>query len=597
MIELPVPPLTRAICSKAAASIVSTRPPDLHWIKLALIGSRTLDFLKSYLIVEAARRGIGLEVWIGPYGQIEQQALDPQSELYQFKADMVVILPDIEEIAPSQIWSYQSLATNIDELNQTQEHLVSRFQNVISSIRQNSSQKILIGNLLPPFWNPTGSLDPMMERSFASFLQGLNDSIAACCRATPDTAVLNLSSVLTQIGMNQWRDERMAWLARAPLSSMAMSAISELAARQIRNWYVPQKKCLVLDMDNTLWGGVLGELGVEGIQLGADYPGSVFVDFQRRVLALRARGVLLAAASKNNAADVEQLLAEHPACVLKRHHFSAFEVHWEDKATSMRRIAKTLNIGLDALVFFDDNAVEREWVRTQLPEVSVIEVSASPLEYGRCLEQSEFFDCFSLTEEDQKRAELYQQESGRTQLLAQSASLDDFIRSLEMTVTIGLFDEATLPRIVQLLGKTNQFNLTTQRHEAARLRQMLEAGGIGIWARVQDRFGDAGLVAAALVVKESEKWMIDSFLMSCRVIGRGVETALLAAIERLVHEHGGRELTGRFLPTSKNQPAADFFEKHGYSRLSADNSLWHLCLDELRPLPETFTTTGISFQS
>lgn len=593
MIDLPSPPLSRAICTKLATSIISERSTELRWLKVAMIGSRTLDFLKSYLIVEGARRGLGLDVWTGPYGQIEQQALDPASGLYSAQPDIVWILPDVEEMAPGFIWNYQALAAKPDAVAQEKEHLLQRIQQVLSSIRQQSPMKILIGHFIPPAWSPTGLVDGMMERSFAGLLQELNEELAAQCRAIPDAMVMNMSSLLTQVGMKQWMDERMAWIARAPMSSAAMSATAELAARHFRSWHVPPKKCLVLDMDNTLWGGILGEAGSTGIQLGADYPGSVFVDFQRRILALRERGVLLAAASKNNPGDVEKVFAENPAMILKREHFSAFEVHWEDKATSLRRIAKSLNIGLDSLVFFDDNAVEREWVRTQLPEVSVIEAPASPMEYGRSLEASELFDTFSLTNEDLKRAELYQQETVRTELMAKSATLDDFIRSLEMKMTLGHFDDASLPRIVQLLGKTNQFNLTTKRHGTAELQQMLSAGGIGLWARVQDRFGDTGLVAVAVAARQGDQWMIDSFLMSCRVIGRSVETALLAALERLVYQAGGRELTGCYLPTDKNQPAADFYSRHGYTSVSEDGSLWHLRLDELRALPESFEITGI----
>jgi FkbH-like protein len=593
MTDLPSPPLSRAICAKLAASIISGRSAELRWIKVAMIGSRTLDFLKSYLIVEGARRGLGLDVWTGPYGQIEQQALDPASGLYAAKPDIVWILPDVEELAPGLTWNYQALAAKPGAVDPEKSNLLQRMQQVLTSIRQQSPMKILIGNFIPPSWGPTGLLDGMMERSFASTLQDLNDDLAAQCRAIADARVINMSSLLAQVGMKQWVDERMAWIARAPMSSTAMNATAELAARHFSSWYVPPKKCLVLDMDNTLWGGVLGEAGSTGIQLGADYPGSVFVDFQRRILALRERGVLLAAASKNNLEDVEKVFVENAAMILKREHFSAFEVHWEDKATSLRRIASTLNIGLDSLVFFDDNAVEREWVRTQLPDVSVIEAPASPMEYGRSLEASELFDTFSLTHEDSKRAELYQQDSVRTDLMAKSSSLDDFIRSLEMKMTVGHFDEASLPRIVQLLGKTNQFNLTTQRHGTAEIQQMLNAGGIGLWARVQDRFGDTGLVAVAIAAKNGDSWMIDSFLMSCRVIGRSVETALLAVLERLVHRAGGRELTGCYLPTDKNQPAADFYPRHGYTPASQDGSLWHLRLDELRPLPDSFEITGI----
>lgn len=595
MIEIPDKPLSRADYTRLATEIQREVPPEFQRLKLALLGSNTTEFLNPCLVVEAARHRIALEIWNGPYGQIEQQALDPASGLFQTAPDAVLILPELEDLAPDLAW--RNLALSSDEQKSLAGRCVERMQAVMEAIRARSTMRILFGNLAPPAWNSAGPAGAMLESSPANLLNHLNQELARLCRATTGACVFDVHSLGCETGWSQWRDARMALLARAPHSGAALTALARLAARHFRSWFNPPKKCLVLDMDNTLWGGVLGESGLEGIQLGPDYPGNAFLDFQRRVLALRDRGILLAAASKNNAADVEQVLASHPSCLLKRGHFSAFEVHWEDKATSLRRIAKTLNIGLDALVFFDDNPVEREWVRGQLPMVSVIEAPKNPMSYGEALENSLAFDTFTLTEEDRNRAGLYQQEEARGRMQAEASSLEDFIRSLEMVVTLGHFDEAHLPRIVQLLGKTNQFNLTTRRHDQAHLAQMLETGAVGLWAKVKDRFGDSGLVALAIATPQSgDAWTVDSFLMSCRVIGRGVETALLAALERQVRQRGGRELHGLHIPTTKNQPAADFYPRHGYQE-AGEPGRWHLCLDEARPLPESFALAGLTFDS
>ncbi len=593
MIPIPDTPLSRADYTRLAAAIQAAPPAEWRAMKLALLGSSTTEFLNPCLIVEGARHGIALQVWNAPFGQIELQALDAGAELYQTGADAVLILPELEVMAPDLAWRH--LACDELTCERLLEDLMERLRSVLAAIRARSPMKILLGNLAPPAWLAAGIADPMLDRPLTSIVQAVNERIAGLCRATPDATVFDVWGSACSVGWAGWRDARMALLAKAPLSGAALAALAKLAARYLRAWTTPPKKCLVLDFDNTLWGGVLGECGIDGLQLGADYPGNAFLDFQRRVLALRDRGILLAAASKNNAADVEQALAEHPAGLLKREHFAAFEVHWEDKATSLRRIAQQLNLGLDSLVFFDDNPVEREWVRSQLPEVTVIEAPKSAMLYGQALEDSLAFDALRFTDEDRRRAELYRQESARSELLAEAASLDGFLRSLQMEVEVGPFDDASLPRIVQLLAKTNQFNLTTRRHDRARLAELLEAGAIGVWARVRDRFGDNGLVAAAVAVEASQGvWMIDTFLMSCRVIGRSVETALLAVLERRVHERGGRELIGQYLPTSKNQPAADFYARHGY-QLGATEGHWHLRLDELRPLPETFALTGTIF--
>ncbi|MFZ4596352.1 MAG: HAD-IIIC family phosphatase, partial [Verrucomicrobiaceae bacterium] len=332
-----------------------------------------------------------------------------------------------------------------------------------------------------------------------------------------------------------------------------------------------------------------------GIQLGPDYPGSVFVDFQRRVLALRDRGILLAAASKNDVASVEQVLNDHSSSVLKREHFAAFEVHYEDKASSLRNIAKSLSIGTDSLVFFDDNPVEREWVSQQLPEVTVIEVPSSPMGYGPALEDCGCFDALVLTREDRQRAELYRQESARSMWRSSSSTVEDFLRGLDMKLTIGAIDAATLPRVAQLLAKTNQFNVTTRRHSPAQIQAMLDAGGVGLWARVEDRFGDSGLVAAALAVPDASiGWRLDTFLMSCRVIGRQVESALLAVLEGLLRKRGGQVLLGEFIPTSKNLPAVEFFAKHGFTAAENGGNRWLRPLDEPRPVPDCFQVSLVN---
>jgi len=242
--------------------------------------------------------------------------------------------------------------------------------------------------------------------------------------------------------------------------------------------------------------------------------------------------------------------------------------------------------------FFDDNPVERQWVAEQLPMVTVLDVPKSPMAYARTLAECGCFDLLALTAEDRKRAALYQEDTGRQVLRQQAGSLEDFLAGLEMTLTVGRVDEGTLPRVAQLLGKTNQFNLTTRRHSAAELQSLIDSGAIALWARVKDRFGDSGLIAASVMVPEGgEAWRIDTCLMSCRVIGRGVETALLAVMEKLAHEGGGRLLVGEFIPTSKNQPAADFLPRHGFSQ--AEDHMWRLPLHQPRAVPAYFALESV----
>ena len=581
-----LPPLSEAI-SRADYLRLARELGDVvgERIQVGLLASFTADFLQPCVVVEGARRQLAMDLWLAPFGQIEQQAVDEGSLLYASPRDVIVVLARLEDWVPEL--GSRFLAHSGEALEALRTGLRQRLDALLKTLRTKSKAKVLVGNFAPPLWCAAGVAEVSLSLSQSGFVQRLNEDLAEVCAAMPDVQVLDVARAACETGLDRWRDERLEYLAKAPWSADACVAVAKAVARRVRPWFAAPKKCLVLDMDNTLWGGVLGEAGLEGIGLGPDYPGNVFVDFQRRVLALRDTGILLAAASKNNVADVEEVLASHPACLLKREHFAAFEVHWEDKATSLRRIATTLNIGLDALVFFDDNPVERQWVAEQLPMVTVLPVPKSPMGYARTLADCGCFDLLALTSEDRKRAALYQEDTGRQALQQQAGSLEEFLTGLNMTLTVGKVDESTLPRVAQLLGKTNQFNLTTRRHGEAELQQMMANGAIALWARVQDRFGDSGLIAAAVVVPEVDHvWRIDTFLMSCRVIGRGVETALLAMLEKLLHERGATLLVGEFIPSSKNQPAADFLAKHGF--VQANDQRWHLQLDAPRAVPPYF---------
>ncbi len=580
-----LPPLSTAI-SRADYLRLSRElgEADGGRLQVAVMASFTADFLQPCVVVEAARRQLSFDLWLAPFGQIEQQVVDSGSMLYASPRDVVLVIARLEDWLPEL--GPRFLSYSAPDLEALRKGVRERWQGVLKNLRSRTKAKILLGNFALPLWCAAGGADASLAMSQAGFVQRLNEDLAEVSAAFPDVQVLDVARVAAEVGLDRWRDERLEYLAKAPWSMDACVAVAKAVARRAGPWFVTPKKCLVLDLDNTLWGGVLGEVGRDGIGLGPDYPGNVFLDFQRRILALRDSGILLAAASKNNAADVEEVFAQHPASLIKREHFAAFEVHWEDKATSLRRIAATLNIGLDALVFFDDNPVEREWVREQLPMVTVLEVPKSPMGYVRALAESGCFDLVALTSEDRQRAALYREETGRQALQQQAGSLEEFLASLNMTLTVGRVDENTLPRVAQLLGKTNQFNLTTRRHGAAELQAMIDAGAIVLWARVKDRFGDAGLIAAAVLVPEGEAWRIDTFLMSCRVIGRGVETALLAVMEKMIHQRGARLMIGEFISTTKNQPAADFLSRHGFE--PAEGGLWHLPVAEPRAVPDYF---------
>jgi len=342
------------------------------------------------------------------------------------------------------------------------------------------------------------------------------------------------------------------------------------------------RKCIVLDLDNVMWGGIIGEDGTEGIQLGNDSPGNAYKDFQRALLSYYNRGVLLALNSKNNPEDALKAIREHPHMLLREKHFAATRINWQNKVQNMTELAKEVNIGLDSMVFIDDNPREREQMKQALPQVLVVDMPSSPFLYRQTLENLNEFSVLALTEEDKKRGEMYSARKRREDLRETISSVEDFLKSLEMKVVIRHVDDYSLPRIVRMVNKTNQFNLTTRRYTDAEVRKMKETEDefevYGL--QVCDKFGDEGIVGVAIIRKEQKTWTLDSFLLSCRVIGRKVETAFLARIVADAKEQGVSAIIGEYVTTQKNAPVKNFYSSHGFEELTQKGNLrrWRLDL-------------------
>lgn len=575
---------TAASYLKAAREIEKSCLPHLDPFPIALLSTFTVDPLKPYLLVEGARRGLGFRVNIGPYNQIEQQAFDSKSDLYRSLPRAIVIAARLEDLAPELVHRFLSLKD--EEVGRAADGVVNRLQEIIRRIRSNSAAPVLIFNFPPLPYAAAGLADPMLALSQQDLVSRLNARLVEICRTTVSTYLCDYSRLISEFGLSRWTDPKLYFLGRIPFRAEAQLETSKLIARYCGALATSPCKCLVLDLDNTLWGGVLGEEGAAGIALGEDYPGNVFKDFQKAVLTLRDRGILLAIASKNNPSDVEDCFRGHPDLLLRWDYFSAREIHWNDKAQSLRRIASALNIGTDALAFFDDNPAERAFIRSQMPEVKVIDVPPSPLGYVQALHHSGLFDFLTLSREDLQRASLYLQDQERQTLQVQATTLDDFLAQLQMKASVDSVGPQTLPRVAQLLAKTNQFNLTTRRHNQADLEAMIKNGAIALWLRVSDRFGDNGLVGVAIARPDKgHEWTIDSFLLSCRVIGRRVETALLSALSQVIRQRGGKTLVGEFIPTAKNAPAAEFYLVHGFVPFDDDKRFWKWDLDSQGPIP------------
>jgi FkbH-like protein len=584
-----VPEATPAAYREAARAIKADPPPGLTPLRLAVLATFTAASLEPYVVVEGARRGLAVEPWFGPYDQLEPQALDPASALHAFRPDVILIAARLEELWPDLVWRFASL--DAGALDAGLQALVERYESLVAGLKRHGAATVLLANFVEPAHAPLGLAGALHEPSPATVVERVNGALAALCRRTAGAYVLDLARAALETGLDRWNDAKLGYVARLPWSLHAQIEVGTRVARHLRALRVPACKCLVVDLDGTLWGGVLGEDGPAGIVLGADYPGRAYQDFQRALAGLRARGILLAVASKNDGDIVREVFAAHPDMVLRWDDFAAAEIHWRDKAESLRAIARALDIGVDALAFYDDSPVEREWVRGQLPEVTVLEVPASPVDRLRALAAAEAFDQLRVSAEDRRRADAYREEGERERLRARAVSPEDFWRSLDTTVQVGAVDVEHLPRVAQLMAKTNQFNTTTRRHTGAQLEAMLAAGAVGLWLRARDRYGDYGLVGVALARPEADAaWRIDTFLLSCRALGRHVEGAMLVALAREVAARGGRTLIGEFVRTARNQPAERFFADHRFTPLDGEGRLWRLDLDAAALAPPSFVT-------
>jgi FkbH-like protein len=549
----------------------------LRPVRVALLSSYTVDPLVPFLAVEAARAGFDTAVYVGEFNAATQELLDPESGCARHRPDVVFLLQRLADACPALADDF--LAADAVEHERETERLLSELVDTLTAFRARSSASVVVANFPLPSHPLLGIYEVMSTHSQTAAIRALNERLVAAARTIPGVHVLDFDRLCAALGYRHWQDDKMWHLGRAPLSATALPALARACASFVGAVAGTPRKCLVLDLDNTLWGGVLGEEGVAGIALGHSYPGSVFRHFQQVVLQLHRRGVILAINSKNNPADVDEVFRTHPDMVLRREHFACARVNWEDKPANMLAIAEELDIGVDSMAFFDDNPAERALMAETLPGVLTLHVPADPLAYASALLDSGAFDKLSFTDEDRRRGEMYQQQRLRRALDRTAHSLDAFYEGLEMVASIRPVDEFAFPRVLDLIGKTNQFNLTTRRYTASELAAMVSDPDHGVFClRARDRFGDHGIVGVAIVHDRAGVARIDTLLLSCRIIGRTMETALLAHLVDWARARGLEELRGEFIPTAKNAPAADFFPRHGFAPVAVEDGLatWRL---------------------
>ena len=553
--------------------------PDEKKIKVALLSSFTIDPLGMYLDIKSRLVGLYPEIYIGPFNQYQQEILDKGSKLYAFKPDVVILAVQAESLLGEDFCS-EFVKSSGKEQYQTE--IIDQFEKLLSLLTSRTNTLILVNNFIVPSFTPLGILDNKLDMGLKSFFYGLNQRLTDLYRKSNQVYVVDLEGVASKHGKSRCLDFQMYYRGSFVFSESFLPVIADEYMGYIKALKNLSRKCIVLDLDNILWGGIIGEDGFDGIRLGKDSPGNAYVDFQRLLLSYYNRGIILAINSRNNYEDAIKVIREHPYMVLREKHFAAMRINWQDKVQNMIELAKEINVGLDSMAFVDDNPREREQIKQALPQVLVVDMPASPFLYRQALESLNDFNVLALTEEDKMRGEMYYARRMRKQLEKSMVSLEDFLTSLEMKVVIKYADEFSLPRITRLVNKTNQFNLTTHRYTDVEIKKMREnRDEFDIYSlQVIDKFGDEGIVGVAIVRKEPHTWILDSFLMSCRVIGRKVETAFLAKILADARKKGISTIVGEYIPTQKNAPVKGFYSDHGFEKFQqeGDISRWRLDL-------------------
>jgi FkbH-like protein len=549
----------------------------LRPFRLALLSSFSIEFIQDALLALGFASGLRVEFYQAGFGVFRQEILDSASGLYAEPLDLAILAVEGEDWQPHAYGRYSPASPNNAVLKENFQREIAA---LLGKFRANSRAPILIHDFAHPSHYLLGIADGYHEKSQNRLILELNEILHEVCTQLPDTYVLGYDTLVSLIGNDSWYDQRMKHYAKFPLSQNSVGVLAREYLKYCRALLGLSRKCLVLDLDNTLWGGVVGEDGLEGIQLGSTYPGSIFVEFQQNILGLHSRGVILAVASKNNPLDIEEVFDKHSSMVLRKVDISAFEVHWDSKGESLNRIAHQLNISLDHIVFMDDNPAECEQVRLVLPMVTVIQLPPKPEQYCKALFEDGWFDTLSISAEDLRRSTLYAQRAEAEVLRKTSTDLEGYYRDLDMTLSFSPVNDKNLTRATQLTQKTNQFNTTTRRYSegdiAARMNNPTWRLAV---VSVNDRFGDNGIVGLMMACFKDGVFVIDTFLLSCRVIGRTVETAMLAYLCEAACTMGATSLCGEIIPTAKNAPVRDIFERHGFAKERVDEdgaTIWLL---------------------
>lgn len=549
-----------ARAEKLVRELAGSVRSNLRQCKIAVLGSSTTNLIVPVLQALCLRDRIGADIYEGLYGSIEQEIWDTQSGLARFRPDIVMLVMHWRDL-------------HLEGVTQNEQLWVSRFLEERKAGWKRLSDSFACHIIQPSFDYPAseayGHLADVLPGGRTRVIDLLNLRLRE--EAPAYVSILNLAAAQRQVGTKRWEGELYWTRYRQHPATEALPELAEAYMSHVRAILGLSRKVLVTDLDNTLWKGVIGEDGLDGICIGPGSPeGEAHLHLQRYMLDLKRRGILLAVCSKNNFEDAQLPFLHHPHMALRLEDFAAFRANWEDKVANLRATARDLSLGLDSFVFLDDNPLEREWVRSQLPEVAIVELGSSPFHYLHQLDRGCYFEAVSLLSEDLARADQYRVEAQRTSLRASSASLDDFLQKLQLKASVEVITAKNLARVTQLVNKTNQFNVTSRRYTEAHVRALAEdpQGWAGVF-QMSDRMGSYGLIGVLCcrLADRGGTWEIDTLLMSCRILGRQMEKFMFDRLVEAAVERSVVRIVGVYRPTAKNGLVKELYDQMGFKRI------------------------------
>jgi FkbH-like protein len=567
MLALPDPSELRKIRA-AGQQLLLQAPAQQGVARVVCLGTFNLDWLPAFLAGALLKTGISVPLEQGEFGQVSNLLHDPNSLVYQQPVSSLVIVAAIGDLLQP---IFNDPKQDSETLHSLAQECFEHFREGIAQFLGRVPQADCLVVLHPARFAPNPNVvNPLAAARGELAVRQFEKLFLQFVASEPRVHLVDWHSTVTRWGSHALHDARLWYLARMRLNERGVFALADTVAKTMAAIQGKVRKVAVFDLDNTLWGGVVGEIGWQGIELSNEGIGLAYRDVQRMARNWLAGGTIIALCSKNNPADAHGVFEQHPEMLLRREHIAAERINWQDKAANLRELAEELNVGLESMVFFDDNPAEREWVRQALPMVLVPEMPKDISDWPEFLQDLSCFQRWQITSEDAERTHNYRAERERQEYRKTAASFEEYLASLEQKITIERLQASSLARAAQLCQRTNQFNLTTQRYTPAELQALADDGAAIFLLSVADRFGNHGVTGLAILKSLGNQATIDTLLLSCRILGRGIEAAFLAWLAGQACAAGAHNLCGRYIATAKNAQVADFYTRQGFHAVSAE---------------------------